>query len=90
VCLFLLDGLMSQNVYGVSSQAAVLVVDSDINSHDSKQQLTQGTFDATKGHNFYRPIDRYKGIHRWDPEFKWTQEEEKKIIQKVSNILNLQ
>lgn len=76
--------------YGDKSQAAISAVDSDIDSHDSKQQLTQGTFDATEGHHFYRPIDSYEGIHRWDPEFKWTQEEEKRIVRKVCNIPNLQ
>jgi hypothetical protein len=60
-------------------------VDSDIVSNDSKNQLTQGTFDATEGHHFYRPIDSYEGIHRWDPDFKWTEEEERKILRKVGD-----
>jgi hypothetical protein len=76
--------------YGEKSQAVIFAVDSDIDSHDSKQQLSQGTFDATEDHHFYRPIDSYEGIHRWDPEFKWSAEEEKKILRKVGYVLDLQ
>ena len=42
-----------------------------------------GTFDAAEGHHFYRPIDSYEGLHRWDPDFQWTDDEEKKIVRKV-------
>jgi hypothetical protein len=36
--------------------------------------------------SFYRPIDKYEGIHRWDPKFTWTDEEEKKLIRRVSDL----
>lgn len=75
--------------HGDKSQAAITAVDSDIDSHDSNQQLTQGTFDATEDHHFYRPIDSYEGIHRWDPDFKWTQEEERRIVRKVRDTRSL-
>ncbi|KAJ5366493.1 Major facilitator superfamily domain general substrate transporter [Penicillium brevicompactum] len=42
-----------------------------------------GTFDAAEGHHFYRPIDSYEGLHRWDPDFQWTDDEEKKIVRKI-------
>lgn len=32
---------------------------------------------------FYRPIDTYEGIHRFDPEAEWTEAEEKKIVRKI-------
>ena len=32
----------------------------------------------------YRPIDTYEGIHRFDPDFDWEPEEERKVIRKVS------
>lgn len=41
------------------------------------------TFEATEDYRFYRPIDSYEGIHRWDPEFEWTEKEEQKIVRKV-------
>lgn len=47
------------------------------------------TFDTTEDPDLYKPISTYEGIHRWDPDFEWTEQEEKKLIQKVSNIVNL-
>jgi hypothetical protein len=47
------------------------------------QQYQAGAFETREGHHHYRPIDSYEGIHRWDPEFEWTEEEEKKIVRKV-------
>ncbi|KAL4966721.1 major facilitator superfamily domain-containing protein [Aspergillus stella-maris] len=41
------------------------------------------TFSATEDPRFYRPIDSYEGIHRWDPYFDWTEEEERKIVKKI-------
>jgi hypothetical protein len=37
--------------------------------------------------SFYRPIEKYEGIHRWDPKFLWTEEEEKRLIRRVSGML---
>ena len=41
-------------------------------------------FDATEDIRHYKPIDTYEGIHRWDPDFEWEEEEEKKIVRKVT------
>ena len=41
------------------------------------------TFDTTEDPRYYKPIPEYEGIHRWDPDFEWTEEEEKKIVRKV-------
>lgn len=52
------------------------------------------TFDQTEDPRYYKPIDTYEGIHRWDPEFEWEEWEEKKIVRKVvpslfnSNVTN--
>jgi hypothetical protein len=43
-----------------------------------------GTFETAGLENYYGPIESYEGKHRYDPEYKWTQEEEQKIIRKVS------
>ncbi|KAJ6014263.1 hypothetical protein N7540_008854 [Penicillium herquei] len=43
----------------------------------------EGTFEVKEGHQFYRPIDTYEGIHRWDPNFEWTKEEEEKVVRKI-------
>lgn len=31
----------------------------------------------------YRPIETYEGIHRFDPDFDWEPEEERKVVRKV-------
>lgn len=45
-----------------------------------------GTFE-TEGveESFYKPIPEYEGIHRYDPEYVWEPEEEKKVVRKVSD-----
>ena len=48
---------------------------------EGKTLLTAGLKDA------YVPIDAYEGKHRWDVDFEWTEEEEKKIIQRVCHSL---
>lgn len=40
-------------------------------------------FDTTEDPRYYKPIPEYEGIHRWDPEFEWTEEEEKAVVRKV-------
>ena len=32
---------------------------------------------------FYKPIERYEGHHRYDPDFVWEPEEERKVVRKV-------
>jgi hypothetical protein len=41
------------------------------------------TFDTTEDPRFYKPIPEYEGIHRWDPDFEWTEAEEKAVVRKV-------
>lgn len=54
---------------------------SDQNSiSEGKTFLTAGLKDA------YAPIDKYEGKHRWDVNFQWTPEEERKIVRKVDTL----
>lgn len=32
----------------------------------------------------YKPIPEYEGAHRYDPTFQWTENEEKKLVRRVS------
>lgn len=32
---------------------------------------------------FYRPVEGYEGMHRYDPLEQWTPQEEKKLVRKV-------
>jgi hypothetical protein len=65
------------------SPEASIQDDSDKEWQRNGHQDKSGTFNAVEGHHFYRPIDSYEGLHRWDPEFEWTEDEEKKIVRKV-------
>ena len=42
-----------------------------------------GAFDSSEDPRYYKPIPEYEGIHRWDPDFEWTEKEERKLIRKV-------
>ncbi|KAJ4368812.1 hypothetical protein N0V83_005894 [Neocucurbitaria cava] len=35
------------------------------------------------GKDHYRPIDSYEGLHRYDPDFQWEPEEEKRVVRKI-------
>jgi hypothetical protein len=37
---------------------------------------------------FYEPIAKYEGRHRYDPKITWTDEEEKRLIRRVSDIVD--
>ncbi|KAL2814974.1 major facilitator superfamily domain-containing protein [Aspergillus granulosus] len=47
------------------------------------KQFDECAFDATEDPRYYKPIPEYEGIHRWDPDFDWSPEEEKRLIRKV-------
>ncbi|KAB8262113.1 major facilitator superfamily domain-containing protein [Aspergillus pseudonomiae] len=66
------------------SPVASTKYDSDRERQESPTQPLPGksTFE-TEDHRLYRPIDSYEGIHRWDPDFRWTEEEERKIVRKI-------
>ena len=52
--------------------------------------LTKGTAAPTTfissgvDEEFYKPIEKYEGYHRYDPYFEWEPKEEKKVVRKVS------
>lgn len=46
------------------------------------------TFDGDSTDSFYKPIDSYEGRHRWDPEFQWEEKEERRLVRKVSLVLD--
>lgn len=77
-----------KSVVQVSASPKALPTSSTLNTSDTEPQSVpsheKGTFEATEGHEFYKPIDSYEGIHRWDPTFQRTEQEEKQIVKKVS------
>lgn len=59
---------------------------SDRERQESHSNKAEGTFEAGDNHHIFRPIDSYEGLHRWDPYFQWTEQEEKKVVRKVGDI----
>lgn len=41
------------------------------------------TFDKSGLEVHYKPIDTYEGRHRYDPDFEWEPEEERRVVRKV-------
>jgi hypothetical protein len=35
---------------------------------------------GTEDPRFYKPIPEYEGAHRWDPDFEWTEQEERAVV----------
>ncbi|KAL2862283.1 major facilitator superfamily domain-containing protein [Aspergillus lucknowensis] len=60
---------------------------SDADDSDKEQQIRsrqgESTFASSEDPRYNRPIDSYEGIHRWDPDFEWTPEEERRIVRKI-------
>ena len=56
----------------------------DNKSVDEKNRKVGTTFISSGiDDEYYKPIARYEGIHRYDPKFDWEPEEEKKVVRKV-------
>ncbi|KAL4918801.1 major facilitator superfamily domain-containing protein [Aspergillus aurantiobrunneus] len=58
---------------------------SDFGNKDRRRfkEFNEAAFDQTEDPRFYKPIPEYEGIHRWDPDFDWTEDEEKRLIRKI-------
>ncbi|KAF2760494.1 MFS general substrate transporter [Pseudovirgaria hyperparasitica] len=41
------------------------------------------TFVSTGFDVYHKPIESYEGYHRYDPDFQWTEKEERKIVRKI-------
>ncbi|KAF1938119.1 MFS general substrate transporter [Clathrospora elynae] len=73
------------------SKSEVVIVGSASNSDTSVNKpgfLGKGRYGTTfvsqgLGKDHGRPVESYEGIHRYDPEFEWEPEEEKKIVRKI-------
>src|SRR4051794_17057563 len=58
---------------------------SDIESGERKGPAHE-TFATAGLDSYYKPIPSYEGAHRYDPEFVWEPEEEKKVVRKVGRM----
>ncbi|KAL5003232.1 major facilitator superfamily domain-containing protein [Aspergillus recurvatus] len=55
----------------------------DSDREQGRPKFKKSTFSAAEDPRFYKPIDSYEGLHRWDPDFEWTDEEERRIVRKI-------
>jgi hypothetical protein len=64
--------------------------DSGVTEKSFWQRSTRnGTFDDDGLEEYYVPIEKYEGRHRYDPKFEWNPKEEKRVVRKVSMAIAL-
>ena len=53
-------------------------------NYDKNGRVVNSTFQSEGvDDEFYKPIPKYEGMHRYDPSFTWEPQEEKKVVRKV-------
>lgn len=50
----------------------------------SSEKLGRNVYETDDAKDIYKPIEGYEGAHRFDPKFKWSPEEEKRLVKTVS------
>lgn len=48
-----------------------------------------GTFENDSLESFYKPVDSYEGAHRYDPNFEWEPQEERRVVRKVYTVVDM-
>jgi hypothetical protein len=60
-------------------------INNDIETNqDGKIDIHGSVFSDADAAEFYKPVETYEGIHRFDPEATWTAEEEQKLVRTVT------
>lgn len=54
---------------------------------DTAGKTRESAFETESFEQFYKPIETYEGYHRWDPQFQWEGNEEKRLVRKVCYIM---
>lgn len=65
----------------------------DLKEHESpvpSVQEEKGTYMKAGLEEFYVPIERYEGRHRYDPDFTWDLADERRLVRKVRSKSQLQ
>ena len=63
--------------------------DSSLSSSQKHNEIGSGNnsdgtvFSDPKAAEFYEPIEKYEGRHRFDPRATWSNEEERKLVRRV-------
>lgn len=68
----------------VKSDYDVSGSETEVNKAGFRARQREGvTFDTAGLDSHYKPIARYEGMHRYDPNFEWEPEEERRVVRKV-------
>jgi hypothetical protein len=54
----------------------------DIES-STQNNIHGSVFDDSRAAQFYQPVEKYEGRHRFDPSATWTSEEEQRLVRTV-------
>lgn len=70
--------------------ASASTSDSEVNKAGFKAREREGFTFVSEGlgKDHYRPVDSYEGLHRYDPDFEWEPQEEKKVVRKVCQMFD--
>ena len=52
--------------------------------HSNNNDIQQSVFADSQAAEYYEPIEKYEGRHRFDPHATWSDEEERKLVRRVS------
>lgn len=69
----------------VDVAASATTSDTEVNKAGFRAREREGFTFVSEGlgKDHYRPVDSYEGIHRYDPDFEWEPQEERKVVRKV-------
>jgi hypothetical protein len=66
----------------ISSSSPILPL-SESGEVDDEAPLKPSTFQVDGLETFYKPIEGYEGLHRYDPEYTWSSTDERSVVRKV-------
>ena len=60
----------------------------DFANPDHHNTMDESVFNNADAYEIYKPIENYEGRHRFDPTATWSDDEEKRLVRKVSSVLD--
>lgn len=60
---------------------------SDEDEHANENTIYGSVFSDSRAQDFYKPIEKYEGRHRFDMHATWSEDEEKNLVRRVSTYL---
>jgi hypothetical protein len=72
-------------ITGKEDEFAGSATTSELDVHTSSYGYREGVTFVSQGlrKDNYRPVDSYEGLHRYDLDFEWAPEEERKVVRRV-------